>query len=212
MSGRVRHGQVAGYTLDGCRCEHCAAAAKRYMDGWRRDRILGRPRTHPAEPVRAHVRSLQAAGIGVRRVAEMAGVGRGTVDRLLYGVPHRGVAPSTRINIDSARRLLAVVPDTAQAPKGAWVPAEVTVARLAALRGNGWTVRGLAEALGVSRDTICRPGVRVTGLTARKVAWLAEHCPHPPEWAWDRRVWAREQAARRRRDRARQREQRGRAA
>lgn len=200
----VRHGTVAGYTLDGCRKDCCRKAAKHYMDAWRRDAILGRPRTVDAEPVRAHVRSLQAAGFGVRRVGEMAGVGRGTVDRLLYGVAHKGIPPSRRINVESARRLLDVTPDACQAPKGAWVPSDTTVARLALLRDNGWTVRGLADALGVGKDRITRPGRRVTGITARKVAWLVEHCPHPPEWARDRRGWARERAERRRRDRERQ--------
>ncbi len=196
-----------------CHCgrpvKACGECARHYTAHYRRDRIISGRRTVDARPVREHVRRLQAAGYGACNVAEAAGVGVGTIDRLMWGAPWRGEAPSARLDRDKARRLLAVTDCLAVMPDGARVDATSTRAKVALLRANGWTLRALAEATGHDPQVVKARGALVSVRVARQVAWLACHAPHPPEWAWDRRGWARDRDHRRRVYRARKRAQRG---
>lgn len=104
-----------------------------------------------AEPARAHVRRLMAYGIGWMRLAELAGVPKSTVEKLLYGCPPRGMAPSKRIRPKTAGKLLAVRPDPGLLAGAADADATGTRRRLQALVAAGWPQSHLAARLGMQR-------------------------------------------------------------
>lgn len=156
-----------------------------------------------AEPVRAHVRNLQAVGLGLRRIAELAGVHRSQLTSLLNGRPHRGTGPSRQVNRDLAAKILAVpVPDIPHrlAADRHRIPAVGTTRRLQALVAFGYTQSDLCSRLGMSatNGTCLFSGaqVLVTATTARKVEALFDALqliPGPSDRARQRaarRGWA----------------------
>lgn len=140
---RHEHGTRLGYILDRCRCLPCAAANSDYERLRRRQRAYGRTLAGwvDAEPVRAHVHALQAAGLGWQTISKRAGVHNGAVSKLLYGRRRedgRVEPPTRRINPDMARKLLAVpVPGIDELPGGARVDGTGTTRRLQALVAIG---------------------------------------------------------------------------
>ena len=169
----------AGCRDDGCGCRDAIAAAER-----RRYRLKAEGRWQDpytdAAPAREHVQALQAARLGWKQVARLAGVPEATVSRLLYG--RAGYPPSLRIRAASAEALLAVRPALDTLPASACTDATGTTRRLQALIVQGRTIISLAGCLGMERSYLGRvaagkvPGVTVA--TARKVRDLFE------EW-WD---------------------------
>lgn len=158
---------------DSLRAEWRAAQRRR-----RRLAELGLPSTDlvDAQPVRDHVRALQAAGMPWKRIAAAAGLHSSTVSHLLYG-DARGYPPSTRIRPETADALLAVRAESS---------AVGTRRRLQALVAIGWTSRALADRLGWNDRNFCRLIVgdqRVRPDTARKVRDLYARLLHvlPPE-------------------------------
>jgi hypothetical protein len=72
---RHRHGTRAAYVKDRCRCAACTAANTAASRIATRERIYGRWRPYvDAGPVREHIAALRAAGIGVERIAHLAGL------------------------------------------------------------------------------------------------------------------------------------------
>jgi hypothetical protein len=142
------HG-YARYKLDGCRCNVCGFAVSEYTRQ-RRNAIRRGTWRVEADLVRAHVRSLAAAGMGRRRVAAVAGVSESTLSRHLYGYGGRP-APAT-MRHDLAQKLLAVVPDLAPYAR---IPGVGTVRRVRALVAIGWSLTELAERMGWSLANLC---------------------------------------------------------
>lgn len=128
-----------------------------------------------AEPVRAHVQVLRAAGVGRDRIADLAGVPRSTMARLLYGRPAEGQPPSRKLRPETAAKLLTVRPSTALFADDARTDATGTRRRLQALGAAGWPGVTLAARLGV-KFTYVSALQRRTGTvyirTARDVAGL----------------------------------------
>lgn len=87
------------------------------------------------EQVRAHLRTLSEAGIGYRRVAELAGVSHKSVYRILVG--------QTRPTGRMADALLAVSVEVGPAER--WPDATGTRRRLQALATLGWMMREVSE-------------------------------------------------------------------
>jgi transcriptional regulator with XRE-family HTH domain len=143
-----QHGTYACYVLDFCRCLPCASANSNYEVERVRRIAYGRPAYVAAEPVRAHVRALMAAGLGWKRVAARAEVSSGVMTKLLYGETARGMPPSRRIRPDTAARLLAVTAD--RLADGAVIDGTGTRRRLQALVVAGWPQARLAERLGMN--------------------------------------------------------------
>ncbi|HOW94059.1 MAG TPA: hypothetical protein PLF91_06175 [Mycolicibacterium fallax] len=156
-----------------------------------------------AEPVRTHVRNLQAVGLGLRRIAELAGVHRSQLTSLLNGRPHRGTGPSRQVNRDLAAKILAVpVPDIPHrlAADRHRIPGIGTTRRLQALVAFGYTQSDLCSRLGMSatNGTCLFSGTRglVTATTARKIEALFDALqliPGPSDRARQRaarRGWA----------------------
>lgn len=143
MSNRP-HG-YARYRLDDCRCEKCKDARRKYD---RKQVVLkanGKSATVDAQPVRDHVRALQAAGMGTRRICQVSGVGRTALLKLLNGCPSRGTGPSRRVLAATAEKLLAVRPSLDVLGGKALIDPTGTQRRLRALVALGWSQAKLAE-------------------------------------------------------------------
>src|SRR6266536_2166700 len=116
MAGR-EHGTRARYVSGpdeddqgrhGCRCARCSAANRAAAAV--RERLIVYGQWQPfvdAGRARAHLAVLSAAGIGRRRVAELAGLSESAVGKLLHGGP--GTRPPVRwIRSETERKILAV--------------------------------------------------------------------------------------------------------
>jgi len=156
-------------------CNRC------YERNRNRQKAYGRwqPMLVDAEPVRAHVQALQAAGLGGRRISELSGVSRTSLTALITGRPNRGTGPSRTVRADTAQKLLAIpLPDRPMAvvKSGARLDACGTIRRLQALVAIGWSQTMLCEELGWWDGNATRlflgKQVWVTASTARKVAQL----------------------------------------
>jgi hypothetical protein len=158
----------------GCRCAECTAA-NRAADGQRSRAILyGRWQPYvDAEPVREHLRALAAAGIGHRRVGELAGVSSGSLSKILYGGPGSR-PPSKRVRPQTAAAILAVTSSPEQLAPGALVDVTGTRRRAQALVACGWSQARLARDLGLTAANFCAMLRRdqVTAATARAVGDL----------------------------------------
>jgi hypothetical protein len=164
------HGR-AKYVVEKCRCDVCRTAANVYERNRYRQRAYGRAAYVDAAPGREHVRTLQAAGMGWKRIAESAGLGNSVVWKLLYGDPTRNMGPSKRIRPDTERKILAVTLNLAD---GANVDATGTHRRLKALVALGYSQNRLAEQLGMTRGNFGKMMgySRVTAGTATAVREL----------------------------------------
>jgi hypothetical protein len=173
---RHRHGTRAAYVKDRCRCTDCTAANSAASRTATRDRVYGR--WHPyidAGPVREHIAALRAAGIGVERIAHLAGISVRHIRELAQQC--HGDSPGTRrVRPDTATRVLAIgIHDASRAPHSR-VDATGTRRRLQALQAVGWTAELLAAQLGrrpgsLHRSMTCES---VTARTAHDVATLYE--------------------------------------
>lgn len=149
MSTR-QHGTRATYVVDKCRCKPCTQANTNAENNRYRQQAYGRWQPYvDAAPARAHVRTLMDYGLGWKRIAQMAGVGRGTVEKLLYGSQHRGMGPSKGIRPETAAKLLAVSPEGERLGGAVAVDATGTRRRLQALVAAGWPQARLAARLGM---------------------------------------------------------------
>lgn len=152
----------------GCRCEPCREANRVYarFDAKRQrlQRTTGRfamPLVDAA-PVREHVAMLAGQGVGARRAAELAGVQRQTVRKILGGQP--------RVLRETAEKLLAV-----QASPAAHqlVDAADTWFRVRwILDQPGWTKARLSGELGQGGLALQLGRERVTARNAESVKRL----------------------------------------
>lgn len=171
---RHRHGTRAAYVKDRCRCTDCTAANTAASRTATRERIYGR--WHPyvdAAPVRAHLAALRAAGIGVERIAQLAGLSVGHV-RQLAGTGHDGGPTTQRVRPSTATRILRIdIANVSRAPRSL-VDATGTRRRLQALIAIGWPVELLAEDLDRRPSSLRRSmtSQSITARTARDVATL----------------------------------------
>lgn len=103
-----------------------------------------------AEPVRQHVESLRARGMGVRQIADTAGVARNSLQYLLYGIPKRGLPPARHVHIMNAKRVLAVRFDVETLDGQTLIDGTGVRRRIQALVAQGWNNRAIAARLGLS--------------------------------------------------------------
>lgn len=191
----VQHGTLVGYKIHHCRCAECTRAQRDYNRNRHRQIAYGRWETYiDSGPVRAHVESLQASGLGWKRIAALAGLSSSTVWKLLYGDPRRGSAPSKRVRPETAAKLFAVSSSLDVLGGAATVDATGTQRRIQALVAIGWSQQRLAERIGMLRGNFGKT-MRSSGVqarTARAVKALYEElwdCP-PPEVEWRDKISA----------------------
>jgi hypothetical protein len=174
------HG-YARYRLDGCRCYVCGWARAQYEDNRQKQIRLGTwvPFVD-AGPVREHLATLSAAGMGTRRIAELAGVDRKRILALTNGT--RGRAPSSKVRPATAAAILAVRPcNAAIAPKTV-VDGTGTARRIQALCCIGWSLTAQAKRIGwtVQNYSTLTAGRPVTASTARLITGLYDDLSMTP--------------------------------
>lgn len=132
-----------------------------------------------AGPVRDHVAALGAAGIGLRRLAQLSGLNRKTLTCLLNGRSERGSAPSQRVSARTAQAILAVeIPEVPHhgVAGGQLVDAIGTVRRAQALVAFGYPRSYIASRMGMTPGNATRlftpTTLRVLASTARKMEIL----------------------------------------
>lgn len=114
-------------------------------------RVIGGRVFVDAEPVRRHLAALHRAGMGPTRVAAASGVARSVVQKLLYGIPSKGSAPSRHIRGERAAALLAVTVRVEDLPPHALVDSTGTVRRMRSLIAGGWSQSQLVPRVGLSQ-------------------------------------------------------------
>jgi hypothetical protein len=191
------HGTRARYVLGpgpgrgpGCRCDACTAANRAAEIKRSRAILYGQWRPYvDAGPVRDHLRALAAAGIGHRRVVELAGVSSGSLSKILYGGPGNR-PPSRRIRPQTAEAIMAVRPGPGQLAPGTLVGITGTRRRAQALVATGWSQARLARELGLTAANFCGMLRRdqVTAATARAVSDLYDRLWNQPPPEHDQRA------------------------
>jgi transcriptional regulator with XRE-family HTH domain len=151
----IRQYDVCGtrsrYNRKNCHCGDCREAQRVYHADRSRKVAYGRWNPYvDAEPARQHVKELVAAGLGRRRIAELAGLDPSVIRRLEYGDPSRGKPPTGQIRPLTAERLLKVTASPESLAGAAIVDATGSHRRIQALVAVGWSQRRLSERLGVS--------------------------------------------------------------
>lgn len=146
---RHEHGTRAAYVLDKCRCEPCTAAATKAE---KLRTLRNQPAYIDATPAVAHIRRLQAAGLGWKRIAHLAGIPESSVYPLLYGRPdRRSGQPRTRARAATINAILTVpLPTLDQLGARIPVPAIGTRRRLQALQRLGWSLTQIADRAGLT--------------------------------------------------------------
>lgn len=191
-----QHGTHACYVLDKCRCHPCKDANTVYERNRIKQHAYGRFNTFvDAEPVRDHIKALQAAGMGLKQIvaATNGEFSQGAMTRLMYGrlkkETNRQEGPSRRIRTEHANALLAVRATTNTIAGGALIDGTGTRRRLQALIAIGWSQTRLAERMGYALRNFnyMLHGKRsVTVATHRKVLALYDDLWDTPPTARNR--------------------------
>jgi hypothetical protein len=144
------HG-YARYRLDGCRCYTCGWARSQYDENRAKAITAGtwQPWTD-AEPVRAHIRTLQDCGMGLRAIAAAAGVDRKRLQAITAGRSERVTGPQEKVRPALAAAVLAVEPTLDNLAPSTLINPAGTRRRIQALVAIGWPQRHLAVRLGMT--------------------------------------------------------------
>lgn len=175
--GRHQHGDRVRYTRDRCRCRPCRDAASAYERHRTRQRAYGRPAYVSAARARMHLLHLSRQGMGWKRVALAAGLSPSVVNKLLYGEPRRGRAPSKRIRAATEQKILSV---TLQLAGGTRVPAEPTWRLVRGLVAAGYPFTWIAGQIGQGTRCLQLSDRMITKAHADAVRALAERYAHVP--------------------------------
>jgi hypothetical protein len=192
--GRHVHGTRAAYVKDRCRCTDCTAANTAASRTVSRERSYGRWQPFvDARPVGDHIAALRAAGIGVERIAGLAGISVSHIRELAE--PHASDSTVTgRVRPRTAARILAMGIDDANRAAHSSVDATGTRRRLQALVAMGWAPELLAAQLGRRPNSLRRSmtSASVTARTAQDVAELYERLSYtsPPRGRCEQRAAA----------------------
>lgn len=177
-----QHGTYVAYTLDHCRCTDCATASAAYERARVRRNAYGRSNLTDATPVREHIATLTAAGIGLKQITRHTGINGGVMSKLVYGIPGQR-PPSRRVLKTTAAKILALNPnDPSLVADGARIDATGTRRRLQALGTLGWSIQSLALIAQLDRQRLdgAMRGRPVQGDTRRAVTTLYEHLWNVP--------------------------------
>ncbi len=189
-----QHGTRAAYVRDRCRCTDCTAANTAASHTATRERVYGR--WHPyvdATPVRDHIAALRTAGIGVERIAQLAGLSVSHIRQLAEHI-HSGSPATHRVRPSTAARVLCVGINNSSWAPSSRVDATGTRRRLQALIAIGWAPELLAAELGRRPNSLLRSmtSPSVTARTAHGVVGIYEQLWNatPPQTTSDQRAAA----------------------
>lgn len=142
---RHDHGDASMYVHHKCRCDVCKAGNRDRENARRRAKLYGRDHLTDAEPTRQHVRELMAHGMGIKRIAAVAGIHAPRIGDLLYGRGGKDPRPPRKkVSKAFEAKLLAVKLDLAD---GANTDNLGSIRRLRALVAMGWSQSRLARRL-----------------------------------------------------------------
>ncbi len=180
---RHEHGTRGAYVQDRCGCAPCTAANTQAER--RRSTAIAYGTWSglvDAAAAREHVQSLREQGLSLKRIAQLSGVGQGTLNALVYGEPSRGRPPLSQVRPDTERRLIAVRFQASAVAAGRRVDATGTRRRLQALATLGWSVTLLATRSDLTLRTLRRAltSTTVTADTARTVVMLYDEVRAQP--------------------------------
>ena len=132
------HGTLVCHNMDLCRCDDCRAANRRY-ERLRKSWIGEFPRTPPPfvdpGPVIEHIQELRGQGMGMKRIAEVAGVAASAIGHIIYGRRGSEARAAEKMRRVTAERILAVELDLAD---GAKVPRAEADQIVDELQARGW--------------------------------------------------------------------------
>jgi len=134
-----RHGTLVCYNMDLCRCQECTAANRRYerhRKSWAGPFPTTSSALVPVADVRDHVTNLMVQGMGLKRIAQLAGVAASAVGHVVYGRGGSQARPATKMRRATAEKLLAVELDLAD---GAKIHAGEALQIVGELQLRGWT-------------------------------------------------------------------------
>lgn len=167
---RFEHGTRSRY-VKGCRCEPCRKANREYA----------KARAHAAfnglinsDEARLHLDLLAKNGVGLRSVADVAGIGRSVLQRITKG---------KRARADVIRRVLEV--DRTAAADRALVPGGPTWSAIGEMLRLGLTKGEIAQRIGLETPALQLKKKRVTRRNEHSVLKLLlevrEETKGPPE-------------------------------
>lgn len=183
------HGTRTAYVVDKCRCRECTDAST--QEQRRRNRLQAYGRYDSgridAQPVRKHVSALMEYGIGLKRIASIAGVSNSTLGKILYGDNTRNLPPRARVAVHVAEAVLAVKPSLDHLGRTVSVDAAGTRRRIQALVAIGWSQSRIGHLIGMEPTNFTRTirSDRVHADTARKIKALYDELWNQPQTGTD---------------------------
>lgn len=185
------HGTRTAYVVDKCRCRECTDASAHEQSARNRLQAYGRYDSGrvDAQPVREHIAMLMEYGVGLKRIAALAGVSNSTLGKILYGDRPRNMPPRARVEKHVADGVLAVHPTIETLGRTVTVDATGTRRRIQALVTIGWSQSRIGHRLGMEPGNFNRTikSARVNADTARKTRALYEELWNQPQTGTDQR-------------------------
>lgn len=192
-----QHGTRAAYVLDKCRCRACRDATAASARAKARAEAYGTWQPYvDAQPVRDHIAALRAQGLGVKRIAHLAGLGHGTISAVVYGkyVDGQRRTPSLRVRPNTAQRILAVTADLDTLGTKVAVDSTGTRRRIEAMLAAGWSVNAFARAAEVDdqalRSALLHQPIAAANARAVRNAYEQLWATKPAEGTWHQKAAA----------------------
>ena len=171
-AGRRAHGTRARYVVEHCRCERCTAANRVYVRERRRAEVSP---FVMAGPACQHIIRLSRAGVGYKRLALLAGVGKTAVLAIRNGRALCRRETAEAILAVGTTRSADLVAD------GSLVDAAPVWSQIERLQRSGWTRTAIACQLNPGARALQLRRDKVTAATARAVASLYDEVFWKPE-------------------------------
>lgn len=123
-----------------------------------------------AEPVRAHVRALQEAGMSLPALSRRLNLVDGAFKNLMYGA--NGRPPGSTVSRETAEAVMGYWPTLEDFPDTASIDPTGTRRRVQALETLGWSRPQIADVVGMSKSNFktCLRSEKVSARLARRVA------------------------------------------
>ncbi|HAP90688.1 MAG TPA: hypothetical protein DCR15_13550 [Arthrobacter bacterium] len=186
-----QHGTPEAYILDKCRCTPCGDAAASRESRRRKLKAYGRYDTGrvDASEVRSHLKTLASYGIGLKRIAKLAGVSNATIGKIIYGDPSRNMPPRARVERHVHDAVLAVKPSLQALSGAVSVDSVGTLRRIQGLVWLGYSISYVADRIGVNASSLHRTMLHtsVQASTARAVSKLYIELENRPRVGTDHR-------------------------